>query len=355
MFIDNLLELKSFIEIIKENPKPVLIYGMGNGAEKIIKYLETNDIQITDIFASDEFVRGQCFLNYKVKTFKEAEKLYTDFYIVSAFALEGDKAELLFKISEKYKLFAPNLPPFDNACIDKKFIKNNIERLERLYNNLSDELSKNLFFDYLKYCITADVNYIKGEYDISPEKYFNHEFAHIDVGAYDGDSVCDYIKYNRKYSIIFAVEPDKNTYKKLKTNTTHIPRIEYVNSAAWKANGTMKLDSKNSRASSLNMEGNIYTSTVTIDTLCKQTTLNNNGYITGSIKIDGEGADKEILQGAVNVIYKYQPAMKISTYHKSEDILDIPEFMLYHNPKYKIYFRRKKYIPAFDTYLYFIP
>ena len=49
-------------DFLKKDGKPVMIYGMGNGAEKIISTLNTYKITVSEIFASDEFVRGHSFL-----------------------------------------------------------------------------------------------------------------------------------------------------------------------------------------------------------------------------------------------------------------------------------------------------
>ena len=57
-------------EYIKDNPlwdrlkatdKPIVLYGMGNGADMIIEVLEAIGVQYRDVFASDEFVRGHSF------------------------------------------------------------------------------------------------------------------------------------------------------------------------------------------------------------------------------------------------------------------------------------------------------
>ena len=51
--------------------KPIVLYGMGNGADKVLDELESRNIAVKGIFASDDFVRGQFFKGFKVMTFKE--------------------------------------------------------------------------------------------------------------------------------------------------------------------------------------------------------------------------------------------------------------------------------------------
>ena len=48
-------------ETLKNDNKPVVLYGMGLGAEKIMDTLAQYGVEIADIFASDEFVRGHSF------------------------------------------------------------------------------------------------------------------------------------------------------------------------------------------------------------------------------------------------------------------------------------------------------
>ena len=51
--------------------KPIVLYGMGNGADAILDRCAAGGILVAGVFASDEFVRGQQFRGYKVKTYKE--------------------------------------------------------------------------------------------------------------------------------------------------------------------------------------------------------------------------------------------------------------------------------------------
>ena len=65
-------------ESLRSCQKPVLLYGMGNGADKIIATCERKGIDICDCFASDGFVRGQLFHGRRVLSFSEAKDKYRD-------------------------------------------------------------------------------------------------------------------------------------------------------------------------------------------------------------------------------------------------------------------------------------
>lgn len=85
MMIEKIKE-ENVWDFLKNDNKPIMIYGMGNGAEKIISTLDTYGVKVSEIFASDEFVRGHSFLGYKVLKYSDICEKYDDFNVVLAFA-----------------------------------------------------------------------------------------------------------------------------------------------------------------------------------------------------------------------------------------------------------------------------
>ena len=81
MIIDRVLELESVSERLKKEKRPIFLYGMGDGAEKIYSYLSAHGVTIQGIVASDGFLRGQSFLGfdiyYRVDCFDDKSKMYS--------------------------------------------------------------------------------------------------------------------------------------------------------------------------------------------------------------------------------------------------------------------------------------
>ena len=57
------------------------------------------------------------------------------------------------------------------------------------------------------------------------------------------------------------------------------------------------------------------------------------------IKLDIEGAELDTLKGGKELICKYHPKLAVCVYHKPEDIIAIPQYILSLQDDYKFYLR----------------
>ena len=64
-----------------------------------------------------------------------------------------------------------------------------------------------------------------------------------------------------------------------------------------------------------------------------------------------EGAELEALRGCENIIRNQKPTLAISIYHKAEDFVDIPAYLLSLVPEYKLYYRHYS-LYKYETILY---
>ena len=65
---------KDLWQYLETTEKPIVLYGMGNGADKIINILNSRGIKISGVFASDGFVRKKTFHGFQIETYAEIKE-----------------------------------------------------------------------------------------------------------------------------------------------------------------------------------------------------------------------------------------------------------------------------------------
>ena len=131
------VEEKDIWQFLAEDKKPVVIYGMGNGAEKIISVLKKYGVKVAAVFASDDFVRGHSFLGYKVEKYSDICNKFNDFNVVLAFATHIDSVlENIKRINGEHKVFAPDVPVAGDSIFTKEYFEKNRKNLNLFITTL---------------------------------------------------------------------------------------------------------------------------------------------------------------------------------------------------------------------------
>ncbi len=342
-------------QYLKESNLPVILYGMGDGADKIIKVLDSLNIEISDIFASDEFVRGHSFHGFKVKKYSEVCEYYQNANVLLCFAARTlELYERFNAISERYNFFAPDVPVIGKGLFTLDYFNQNEDKIKKVYDLLADDESITAYENIILYKLSGNVEYLKLA-DTTKDEAFSQILkltdneAFLDLGAYRGDTVEEFIEVtNGKYASILAVEPDLRSYNKLNNYLKSVPKSKALNCGVSDVDSELLFSNKAGRMSSLGDEKGILTQIYKIDTLCEK-----NDFTPTYVKMDLEGEERAALSGAANIL-KGKPKLLVSAYHRTEDIFDIPLFINELNPSYKIYIRKHNYIPAWDINVYAI-
>lgn len=340
--------------------RPILIYGMGNGADKLIKKFNELGISFSDIFASDGFVRGHSFHGVRVKSFSEIKELYSDFVIVLSFASNRREVlDLLREIDEKYDMYIPDMPVAGEEYFDKKFYNENYEKIVSAYNSLFDEESRKLFVSVIKYKLSGKMKYLCTNNSEESEIYSliksKGEIRHIiDGGAYNGDTLREAIEYFEKLEKCELFEPDKRNFKKLKAFSEGIehPETSLYNKALWNSVGTGTFFGSGNRNSSINSTASHEKRDDTVETTSvDEWKIRAVDYI----KYDVEGAEYEALEGSSETILRDKPALLVSAYHRSRDIFYLINYAREKYPFYKVFLRRIYCVPAWECDIILIP
>lgn len=332
---------------IKNSGKGVLIYGMGNGADKVIDEFNRIGVPVFGVTASDAFVRGQQFRGFRVKKLSEFEG---DFIIAVSFASSVPEVmNHIISLNEKYEVIVPCVPVFGNEIFNEEFIEKYKDKLEAAYELFDDE-SKKVFEGCVKFMLGGELCDLMKITTPKDEVFENilrikSDEHYLDLGAYRGDTVDELLRYSGGgYASITALEPDRRTYRKLCEHVDGMPRVTALRKAIYSFSGTVAFDSAAGRQSSISAEGTEI-ETVTVDELCE-------GKKITYIKMDVEGAEKDALNGARKTLAEKKPKLNVALYHRFTDVFELPLLIKSINPDYKFYLRRHPYIPCWDLNLY---
>ena len=206
-------------------------------------------------------------------------------------------------------------------------LKKHIEDYVWLYNHLQDYRSKKLLFAILNNWYQFDFDTLNTSIEKNYPHYFdldiiksNKDEVIVDLGAYTGDTILDYINYygTENYKKIYCYEITDEIFKILQNNLYHYPNINYQNSVDHSAN-------------MIDKTGEIEIDTTTIDEDIKE--------VITLIKMDIEGSEQKALIGCEKHIKNDHPKLLISVYHNHEDLWKIPKMIENMCPGYKFYLR----------------
>lgn len=167
----------------------------------------------------------------------------------------------------------------------------------------------------------------------------------VDIGGFDGATSIEFIKRCLNYKKIHYFEPSLVNSNLSKNNLSLYDKISYYSCALSDHSGRASFTDCGS-ISGIQPGGNQEVDVQTLDSII----LDKPTYI----KMDVEGHEKEIIQGARQVIAKDCPKLAICVYHQGDDLWQIPKLVLSIQPNYQFYLRH--YTEGIDeTVMYFVP
>ncbi len=354
--VSDLYNVPDLWEYLKTSPLPKVLYGMGDGADKVIAVCEKYGIVLSGVFASDDFVRYQSFHGFTVKKYSELKKELGSFIILVCFASRLDNVIDRIKMLEtENELYIPDVPVYGDNLFNLHFLSKNRQSIEQVYDLLCDEQSKKVYLYSLMYKLTGKTKYLFGCETPVHESYYNiirpkKDSVYVDIGAYNGDTIREYISYAGKVRKIYGFEPDEKNFKKLSLFSAGIENtdIEIHNIAAWDKEETLVFSARGGRNSTGCISGTQRKikeiKACPADMFVKE----NADYI----KVDAEGAEKQVIEGMKNIISRSYPTLNIALYHRSEDMFEIPLQIRSITNNYNFYMRHFPYFPCWDTNLY---
>ncbi len=340
---------------LSKTKKHTVMYGMGNGADKILAVCEHYGITVEDFFASDGFVRGHSFHSKRVLSYSEIKQKYGAENIIVLLSFASSLPSVLdtvHAVADECELYAPDVPVCGDTLFTLEFASSHKKELEKAYNLLCDDESRHIFENTVLFKISGDIKYLSKAVSDKNEVFnsllsANRIRSYADLGAYNGDTIRELLKYAPQLSEVYAFEPDRRSFRKLSEYCAGIkmPHIHTVNAAAWSGEDTLAFGDEGNRNSGIFASGK----TVDIPATSLDTILLGNPV--DYIKYDVEGCEHEAVIGSEKTILSFKPRLCVSVYHRSEDIFALPLQIHALCPDYKLYLRRYPYIPAWDLNL----
>lgn len=361
MILEQLREKQDTWESLQNAEKPLLLYGMGDGALKIMAVMKRYGIRLSGIFASDGFVRGHSFAGFPVLSYSQAVEQFGDFIVVLAFgAFRQPLLSYLYDLSRKHEFYAPDVPvctdgvPFEEIeVITHDYLRAHEGELDQVYSMLSDSWSKKVFLDVLDFKVSGKVSYLERCTTPVEEAYQNlicpgAQEDYVDLGAYTGDTLEEFLSYTGgRFRSLTAFEPDPKNFKRMQKRMEKlgISDLRAVCAASAARPGQVRFSSRGGRNSAVDGSDGVMIPAESVDHVLA-------GRPATILKLDVEGAEEEALLGSRETLRRYHPKLILSAYHRNSDLYRLPLLACRLGGEYQVYLRHHPYIPAWETNFY---
>lgn len=321
--------------------KSVVLFGAGLAGRNALKVLREKGIQVLFFCDNDTKKQG---------SYIDGVKIYPPSYLLN------HKKETILISSDYFGDIARQLQAmgitkfhyfgfcFDyerrHGHFDSYRLKACEARIDLAYKLFSNEESRNLFASLVKFRKTLGSS--GGSW--SPfDEYFHPEVSPepgdtiIDGGAWTGDTAEAFCRALNGKCQIYSFEPDDESFCKLQGNISSQSlnaSVHPLKLGLWSHTTTLKFEScrENSMQHQVSENGDSQIHVTSIDEFASERNIK-----IDLIKMDIEGSEIEALLGARETIQRFRPRLQICSYHKFDDLWEIPILIKELFPDYRLY------------------
>ena len=360
-------DLWHYLKAAADAGKIVVMYGMGNGADKVLDVCTSYGIPVSDCFASDGFVRGHLFHGKRVLTFSETCEKYGADNLIVLLSFGSSRPEVLDTIravASRCELYIPDLPVSGPDLFTAGFAAANRDRIDAARTLFADDTSRAVFDGLIRAKLSGRMDDLEAiacdraeTWRILPAGTFR---SAMDLGAYTGDSLRELLAYAPALTTALCMEPDARSFRKLDAYCQALTGADTplcaaaVNKGAWSENTVLTFHGSGNRNASLvnGMQSKQKLTETPVAAPDSEWTSAFPDMPVDFIKYDVEGAEREALLGSRTLIVRDSPALLVSVYHAPADLWELPLLVHEMNPAYRLYLRRMRGVPAWDIELY---
>lgn len=339
--------MRNFWKEIEKEKRPVVIHGTGDAAERLFYLLKEKGVRTMAFTSSSSFLRNRSFLGYKVLSIERVKEIYgEDIVILLGFGSHDKKVmEEIESLNRETELYMPDLMLSEKGeCVEEDVLKRDKDRIEWAYSLLSDSMSRKVFSKTMEYRVTGRIEPLM---EVNTPEEDNWDLlgikrgdSFLDGGAYNGDTISLFIKKSGDYSYIYGFEPSSRSFGKLKEKYGGKENIYLYNAALSDKRRECGVTKGRGRGNKISDGEGL--SVETIDNVLK-------GKGIGIIKLDTEGEEENVLEGARETIRNHKPRILLSAYHRHDDYWRLLEKIWSIRTDYKVYMRKSPSLPMWDV------
>lgn len=239
-------------------------------------------------------------------------------------------------------------PAFDTRATLEELAEN--EDAIGVVDLWADAESRKVYRDIIRFRTTFDLHDAP---DMTEPQYFIPEVPRaaysrfVDAGAFDGDTLRDYLLcYRDVMEAYYAFEPIAAAAERIAAAAAMDKRIDIFRQGVSGFSGKARMKALGT-SSSLKEDGG-----AEIDVVCLDDVLENKSV--SFIKMDIEGEEPEALKGAEKLIRRNRPLLGISVYHKPEHLWRVPRWIADLDMGYRMLLRHHSRFPT-ETVCYALP
>ncbi len=221
---------------------------------------------------------------------------------------------------------------------DKALMQIEGSRLLQLWKTLEDSASRKTLVSIIASRLRDNNNYLR----IAKYSEYSHPLVKVrqgdvvyDGGAHVGNVGSRFAKAAGPEGAVYCFEPLDVNFEALLTRAEKYPQMFAIKKGLWSDDAVLKFEGtdKQSASCAISEDGNVQIEATSIDAF---------SHVSGVrpptlIKLDVEGAEAKVLEGAREVIGRYKPRLMISAYHERHHLWALIEQIKSIRKDYKFY------------------
>lgn len=335
---------------LKKAEYPLYLWGAGNVADAVYQILEESGIILRGVFVDVASKVPTAFKNYDVIGLEELLRMNEKVNVIIGHA-QYHRINEMEKIGNVNKVFYILNPFKTHDDITYDFYKEHCEEYNQAYALFEEEYSQRVFQAYLNTRINDELQYLLESFDAPVTYYENGVFelskeeGYVDIGAYNGDTVEDFVRYTKgRYRYIYAFEPDLELFNELQHNIEmHQYRdIALYQVGLWNTDGKLSFVSDEGQSDRVVLESTEFTHEIEVARL---DSILRNQRVT-LIKSSMSAGTLEWIEGSREVISKQKPRLIINVGLTKHLLYQVPLLLNRINEQYKFFLRFNESMPS---------